>query len=231
VALVDADLGLANLDVLLNVEARANLSHVISGGRKLTDVVVNLPCGVQFLPGASGIAQMANLSDFQRGQLLSDLGGLEAQNDIILVDCGAGIGRDTMQLAGSADTVLIVTVPEPTAITDAYAVVKVLSRQGYKGKLSLLVNMAMDRQDARDAYQRVSGVARQFLGVRVFDAGYVLLDQKVKESVRRREPLVLAFPKSPASRCLAALANRLVEGGELVDQESGFFKRVANWFS
>ena len=231
VALVDADLGLANLDVLLNVEARANLSHVISGARKLTDVVMDLPCGVQFLPGASGIAQMANLSDFQRGQLLSDLSGLEADNDIILIDCGAGIARDTMQLAGSADTVLVVTMPEPPAITDAYAVVKVLSRQGYKGKLSLLVNMATDRQEARDAYQRVSGVARQFLGIRVYDAGYVVLDPKVKEAVRRREPLVLAFPKCPASRCLAALANRLVEGGELVDRKGSFFKRVANWFS
>jgi flagellar biosynthesis protein FlhG len=231
VALVDADLGLANLDVLLNVEVRANLSHVIAGSRRLADVVVDLPCGVQFVPGASGIAHLANLSDFQRGQLLGDLGGLEADNDIILVDCGAGIGRDTMQLAGSADNVLIVTVPEPTAITDAYAVVKVLKRQGYKGKLSLLVNMASDRQEARDAYQRVSGVARQFLSFRVFDAGYVLMDPKVKEAVRKREPLVLAFPKCPASRCLAALARKLSSGGALVERKEGFFRRVANWFA
>jgi flagellar biosynthesis protein FlhG len=231
VALVDADLGLANLDVLLNIDVRANLSHVISGGRRLADIVVDLPCGVQFVPGASGIAQLANLSDFQRGQLLTDMGGLEAENDVILIDCGAGIGRDTMQLAGSADHVLVVTAPEPPAITDAYAVIKVLKRQGYAGKLSLLVNLAADRQEARDAYQRVAGVARQFLDVRVGDAGYVLADPKVKEAVRRREPVVLAFPKSPASRCLAALANRLVEGNDLSGQKTGFFKRVANWFS
>ena len=231
VALVDADLGLANLDVLLNIDVRANLSHVISGGRRLADIVVDLPCGVQFVPGASGIAQLANLSDFQRGQLLSDMAALEAENDVILIDCGAGIGRDTMQLASSADHVLVVTAPEPPAITDAYAVVKVLKRQGYPGKLSLLVNLAADRQEARDAYQRVAGVARQFLDVRVLDAGYVLADPKVKEAVRRREPVVLAFPKSPASRCLAALANRLVEGNDLSGQKTGFFKRVANWFS
>ena len=231
VALVDADLGLANLDVLLNIDVRANLSHVISGARRLADIVVDLPCGVQFVPGASGIAQLANLSDFQRNQLLTDLAALEAQNDIILVDCGAGIGRDTMQVAGSADHVLVVTVPEPTAITDAYAVVKVLKRQGYRGMLSLLVNQAADRQEAREAYQRVSGVARQFLDVRLFDASYVLADPKLKEAVRRREPLVLAFPKSPASRCLAALANRLVEGNDLGERKQGFFKRVANWFA
>jgi len=231
VALVDADLGLANLDVLLNVEARFNLSHVLAGGRSLADVVVDLPCGVQFVPGASGIAQLANLSEFQRQQLLGDLAALEGQNDIIVVDCGAGIGRDTLHLAGSADHVLVVTAPEPTAITDAYAVVKALTRQAYQGKISLLVNLVADRQEARDAYQRISGVARQFLGAKVFDAGYVLTDPKVKEAVRRREPFVLAFPKSPASRCLAALANRLVEGGELVGQKGGFFKRVANWFA
>lgn len=231
VALVDADLGLANLDVLLNVDARANLSHVIAGSRRLADVTVDLPCGVQFVPGASGIAQLANLSEFQRGQLLQELSGLERDNDVILVDCGAGIGRDVMQLAGSADSVLVVTAPEPTAITDAYAVIKVLKRQGYKEKISLLVNMVSDRQEARDAYQRVSGVARQFLDARVFDAGYVPFDPRVREAVRRREPFVLAFPRCPASQALAALANRIVAGSELVGQKDGFFRRVANWFT
>ncbi|HUT60470.1 MAG TPA: MinD/ParA family protein [Phycisphaerae bacterium] len=231
VALVDADLGLANLDVLLNVDVHANLSHVISGSRSLTEIVVDLPCGVQFVPGASGIAHLANLSEFQRGQLLGELAALEAENDIIVVDCGAGIGRDVVQLTASADNAMIVTAPEPTAITDAYAVIKVLKRQGYEGKVSLLVNLACDRQEARDTYQRVAGVARQFLAYRVFDAGHVLADPRVSEAVRRREPFVLAYPKCPASRCLAALANRLSAGNELIGQKEGFFKRVANWFA
>jgi flagellar biosynthesis protein FlhG len=231
VALVDADLGLANLDVLLDVEPRTNLSHVVAGGKTLADVVVDLPCGVQFVPGASGIPQLANLSEFQRRQLMSQLEGLDGQNDVIVVDCGAGIGRDTLHLAASADHVLVVTAPEPTAITDAYAVIKSITRQGYQGKVSLLVNMVADRQEARESYQRISGVARQFLGAKVFDAGFVLADPKVKEAVRRREPFVLAFPKCPASRCLAALANRLAEGSELVGPKDGLLKRVANWFS
>ena len=231
VALVDADLGLANLDVLLNVDVHGNLSHVIAGSRPLAEIVVDLPCGVQFVPGASGIAHLANLSEFQRGHLLAELSALEGENDIIVVDCGAGIGRDVIQLTASADNAVIVTAPEPTAITDAYAVIKVLKRQGYQGKVSLLVNLAADRQEARDTYQRVAGVARQFLGCRVFDAGHVLTDPRVAESVRRREPFVLAYPKCPASRCLAALANRLSAGNELVGQKEGFFRRVANWFA
>ena len=231
VALVDADLGLANLDVLLDVEVRANLSHVIAGNRRLEDIIIDLPSGVQFVPGASGIAQLVNLTEFQRAQLLSDLSALEADNDIIVVDCGAGIGRDVLQMATCADNVLIVTVPEPTAITDAYALVKVLKRQGYGGSLSLLVNHATDRQEARATFQRISGVARQFLDARVLDAGHVLSDPKVREAVRRRQPFVLAYPRCPASRCLAALANKLSAGSWLVGQKEGFFRRVANWFA
>ena len=231
VALVDADLGLANLDVLLQINVRANLSHVVAGARRLEDVVVNLPCGVQFVPGASGLARLVQLSEFQRAQLLQDLSALEADNDIIVVDCGAGIGANVVQFAARADHVVTVTTPEPTAITDAYAVIKVLTQAGATGQIGLLVNLAADRHEARSTFQRISTVARQFLGARVFDGGYVLTDPKVGEAVRRREPFVLAYPRCPASRCVAALAAKLRSGAALVGERGSFFKRVANWFA
>lgn len=230
VALVDADLGLANLDVLVNVHVRANLSHVIAGTRRLEDVLIDLPSGVQFVPGASGLAKLAHLSEFQRAQLLKDLSRLENDNDIIVIDCGAGIGPDVLHFAASADKVIVVTAPEPTAVTDAYALIKVLSQLPYKGTCGLLVNFAADRNEARMTYQRISTVARQFLGAKVLDAGYVLADPKVREAVRQREPFVLAGPKAPASRCIAALAAKLSAGGALVERKEGFFQKVANWF-
>ncbi len=231
VALIDADLALANLDVLLDAEVRGNLSHVINGSKKVEDIVVNLPCGVQFVPGANGLAKLANLSEFQRSLLLEQLGSLENDNEVIIVDCGAGLGSDVMHFAAAADNVLVVTTPEPPAVTDAYAVIKVLSQRGYKGHISLLVNMAAGRLESRVTHQRISNVARQFLGTRVFDAGYILTDPKVREAVKRREPFVLAFPRSPASRCMAALATKLCAGGALVERKEGFFRRVANWFA
>lgn len=231
VALVDADLGLADIDVLVDLDLRANLSHVIAGTRLLEEVVVNLPCGVQFVPGASGLTKLTRLSDFERAKLLEQLASLEAGNEIIVVDTGAGIGPNVLHFACNADKVLIVTTPEPTAITDAYAMIKVLNQQGYAGQMSLLVNFASDRHEARQTYQRISDVARQFLGARVLDAGFVLADPKVPEAVRRREPFVLAFPRCPASRCLASLATRLCAGGTLADSKEGFFRRVANWFA
>ena len=124
----------------------------------------------------------------------------------------------------------MVAETEPTAVADGYAMIKVLAQLPYKGSLGLLVNMASDRNEARMTYQRISTVARQFLGAKVLDAGYVLTDPKVREAVRRREPFVLASPKSPASKCLAALAVKLSAGGTLVERKEGFFQKVANWF-
>lgn len=231
VALLDADLGLANLDVLVDVPTRVNLAHVVAGQRTLRDVVIDLPCGVQLVPGASGLARMADLNEFQRTKLVQDLAVLEEENDIIVVDTGAGIGRNVITFASAADTVLVVTTPEPTSITDAYAVIKVLIRQGFTGRLNLLVNFAADRNEARSAFSRVASVARQFLAAEVYDAGYVLTDPKVPAAVRRRQPWVLAYPRCQASRNLAALATKLSRGSGLLAQKEGFFRRVANWFA
>ena len=231
VALIDADLGLANLDVLLDVEVRGNLSHVINGSRSLQDVIVPLPSGVQLVPGASGLARLAHLNEFQRAHLLREMMQLEADNDVILIDCGAGIGPDVMHVATAADSVIIVTAPEPTAVTDGYAVIKVLTQARYGGTMSLLLNFAADRQEARMTYGRVADVARQFLGARVLDAGYVLADPKVREAVRKREPFVLAYPKCDASRCLAALTAKLCADGSLAPQRKGFFQKMANWLT
>lgn len=230
VALVDADLGLANLDILIDLDVRGNLSHVIAGTHSLDQVTLDLPTGVQFVPGASGLADLANLSDFQRAHLVRELTGLEADNDIILVDCGAGIGPSVLQFAGAADRTVVITTPEPTAITDAYAVIKVLVQGGYKGQLSLAVNLAASRHEARDTHHRIADVSTRFLHTEVSQAGYVLTDPKVGEAVRRRQPLVLVWPQCPASRCMAALANRLSACGGLIGQRDSFFRRVANWF-
>ncbi|MDY6913221.1 MAG: MinD/ParA family protein [Planctomycetota bacterium] len=231
VALVDADFGLANLDVLVDTDVSANLSHVIAGVRRLDEIVVDLPSGVQFVPGASGLAKLAHLSEFQRAKLLEELTALEANNEIIVIDCGAGIGPSVMHFAAAADIVLVVTTPEPTAITDGYAMVKVLAQQGYKGQVSLLVNFADSRHEARMTYDRISNVAGRFLGIRCLNAGYVPIDPRVRQAVFRREPFVLAYPNCHASRCLAALANKLSASGAMVDRKEGFFLRVANWFT
>lgn len=231
VALVDADIGLADLDLLMDLNVRATLGHVIARQKDLPDVLVDLPSGVQFVPGASGLRRLTHLSEFQRAHLREVLAELEADNDVTLVDTGAGIGPDVLHFARAADAVLVVTAPEPTAMADGYALIKALAAAGFDGQLSVLVNFAADRHGARCTYQRIATVARQFLSVRVLDAGYVPADPKVRDAVRCREPFVLAYPRCPASRSLAALATKLCKGAGSVERKEGFFRRVASWFA
>lgn len=231
VVLLDADLGLANADVLCNVDLPFNLSHVIARKKELSDVMVRTPGGFRLIGGASGLARMADLSDFDRQRLVTSLGELETQADIILIDTGAGISPNVLSFTRAADHALVVTTPEPTAITDAYAVIKVVSRDGGDRRLSLLVNQAKSHAEARVVCERITKVARQFLNVQVYDAGYIPSDENVPNAVRRRTPFVLGAPRCAASHCVAQLAMRLEQGvGARMDRHGGFFTRMMGWF-
>src|SRR5438132_3826738 len=159
VVLLDADLGLANADVLCNVDLPHNLSHVIARKKELKEVMLRAPGGFHLIGGASGLARMADLSDDDRERIILALGELEQQADVILIDTGAGISPNVLSFTRAADHVLIVTTPEPTAITDAYAVVKVLSRENSARRISLLVNQVRSPADARIVHGRIAKVA------------------------------------------------------------------------
>ena len=247
VVLLDADLGLANADVLCGVDLPSNLSHVIARKKELREVMVKAPGGFSLIGGASGLARMADLSDHERQRLVDAMGELEERADIILVDTGAGISPNVLTFTRAADHVLVVTTPEPTAITDAYAVVKVISRRdGREGgparlsrdpladrddqtrRLSLLVNQARSPAEARVVYERIARVAKQFLGTTLYDAGSVPLDDQVPASVRRRTPFVIASPRSAAAQAVSQLAMKLASGVAPVGG-TGFFQRVGRW--
>jgi flagellar biosynthesis protein FlhG len=231
VVLMDADLGLANADVLCNIDLPSNLSHVISRKRELADVMVDGPGGFRLIGGASGLARMADLSDYDRQRLVTALAELEARTDVILIDTGAGISPNVLSFTRSADQVLVVTTPEPTAITDAYAVIKVISRDAPDRPLSLLVNQVRQHGEGRLVYERIAKVARQFLSVHVMDAGFIPSDPEVPAAVRRRTPFLLASPRCPASLCISQLAMRLERGvAPSLDGSGGFFNRMSRWF-
>lgn len=247
VVLLDADLGLANADVLCNIDLPYNLSHVIARKKELSEVLVRAPGGFRLIGGASGLARMADLSDSDRQRLVDALAELEQEADVIIIDTGAGISPNVLSFTRAADQVLVVTTPEPTAITDAYAVIKVISRQAMpagmadlapgkpmplnpENRLSLLVNQARSAAEAQVVQERIAKVARQFLNVSVLDAGYVPADEQVSLAVRRRTPFVLGSPRCPASLSVAKLAMRLQQGVAGKLDNAGFFSRMSKWF-
>jgi flagellar biosynthesis protein FlhG len=230
VVLLDADLGLANADVLCNVDLPANLSHVIARKRELRDVLVQAPGGFRLIGGASGLSRMADLNDDDRRRLLDALAELEHQTDIIIIDTGAGISANVLSFTRAADHVLVVTTPEPTAITDAYAVIKVVSRDPGNRRINLLVNQARSPGEGRIVHDRIARVAKQFLGATVFDAGHVMSDEAVPLAVRRRVPFILSTPQCPAAQCITRLAMRFEQGVSDDREPGGFFNRMNGWF-
>ena len=229
VVLLDADLGLANADVLCNIDLPYNVSHVIARKKELSEVMINAPGGFRLIGGASGLARMADLSERDRQRIVDSLAQIEQESDVLIIDTGAGISPNVLAFTRAADHVLVVTTPEPTAITDAYAVIKVISRDGGDRRISLLVNFARSAAEATVVHERIAKVARQFLGVTVYDGGYVLNDEMVSAAVRKRVPFVLSSPRCAASACIAQLAVRL-QTGVAAAQATGFFNRMGRWF-
>jgi len=229
VVLLDADLGLANADVLCNIDLPYNLSHVIARRKELHEVMVTAPGGFKLIGGASGLARMADLTDFDRARIVESLMAVEHSADTIVIDTGAGISPNVLSFTRAADHVLVVTTPEPTAITDAYAVIKVITKDGLDRRISLLVNQVRSAAEGRMVHERVAKVAKNFLGVNVLDAGHLVMDDHVRRAVLQRVPFLLSAPKCAASFCVTQLAMRF-EQGIAPAADGGFFNRMSKWF-
>jgi flagellar biosynthesis protein FlhG len=230
VVLVDADFSLGNLDVVMGVESRYNISHLISGSRSISDITTIGPGGVEMICGASGIESLAELNDFHRQRLVSELERLGEESDVMIIDSAAGIGKCVTSFCMAADHVLVVTTSEPTAMTDAYAMIKVLVMRQFTGRISVVVNMAESASEGKRIYRQMARVTKQFLGAHVYDAGVLLKDEKLCIAVKRQTPVVLAYPKAGVTAAIAAMASRLAKERVLDEEEKGFFRKVVNWF-
>lgn len=230
VILVDADMGTADADVLCDLRVADTLAHVVAGRRSLAQTLVQAPGGFRLVPGSSGLAQMAALSEFERARLIQQIHELHQETDLILIDTGAGVGPNVLGFVAAADQQLIVTTPEPTALTDAYALIKTAWRHRQDMDVSVLVNMAADAEEARGVFDRLSATCQRFLGLSIRLAGHVVHDARVPMAVRRRRPFVLDYPNADASQCIGRLAHRLdrhaVEPGAV-----GLMRRMALWLA
>jgi len=227
VIIVDVDIGLANADVLLSVQPKLHLGHVLSGEVTPLDALTLCPGGALLLGGCSGVRHLSDLDKPERDFLVRSFQDLEAYADFIIIDTGAGISRNVVQFSAAADEVMVVTCPEPTAITDGYAVIKAISREKGFGRIRLVVNLALDTGEALRVAERIQMVSRRFLGIEVDYLGTILQDDQVRLAIRRKRAFFLEFPRCPASGCMRALAEKIL-GEEPTVKSRGFFKRVAS---
>ncbi len=226
VLLFDGDLGLANIDIQLGITVPFNLSHVVEGEKKLAEILVAGPSGVQVLPGASGIVEMERLSAGAYGQLFDGLAALEQSFDVLVIDTGAGIADSVQILSAAADDVVIVMTPDPSALVDAYALAKVLAGRCSHSVLRVIVNQVTGKGEAGTVFERLRAVVSKFLPTQLELLGSVQLDRAMADAVRNRQPLLSTSTHSPAAADLRDIAGRLASLPSATHARGGFWERM-----
>lgn len=210
VIVIDADLGLSNVDIVLGKIPKYNLSDVINYRRSIHEIIEEGPGGVKFISGGSGLQDLIKISNEQLAYLLMELGKLDEEADIIFIDTGAGISDQVLSFVYAAKEVIVLTTPEPTAITDAYALIKVMAQKDKSKKISLLLNKADSPTEANNTLDKLCQVCSKFLGVSIDKLGYVCNDSNISKAVKLQQPFIIAFEKSAAAIDISSIARSLI---------------------
>lgn len=232
VLIIDVDLGMANVDLLLGCNYAYNFNHLLSNTCSISEIVAQGPGGILYISGGSGIQNLADLSERELFSITSQLAQLDDLADIILLDTGAGIARNVLHFVTCADEVVVVTTPEPTAITDAYAVVKATAAQRSQPLIRLIVNRVHSENEASLVMKNFTLACQRFLGVSLVELGFVAEDDSVGKAVRRQQPFLLLYPSTRASHCMNTIAAALLEeeNKEHTQGFKGFLYRLMEHF-
>lgn len=234
VIIFDADMGMANVDVLLGMVPRYTLRDVIRGERTLDEILQSGPGGIKIIAGASGIQELTNIDHYQREKLVNALYELEQKADFLLIDTGGGISRNVLSFMAAAEEVVVVLTPEPTSLTDAYSMIKIYSRFELHSRINIIVNRARNNSEARQTAQRIKKTVERFLNVRVDYLGCVCDDRHVVLAVKEQKPFCLLYPKGTATKNLSLIVTNLLsnEDGQIgVRESTGFVKRLIRLFT
>ncbi|MBP2642439.1 MAG: ylxH [Firmicutes bacterium] len=232
VMVIDADLGLANIEYILGCTPKYTLYDLLNRKCPLTQVVTDGPNGIKFLSGGSGIYQLAELSPEKLDEIIVQTIQYDEWADIILVDTGAGIHRNVMNFVVAADEVVVITTPEPTAIADAYALMKVYKVYDGNASLNLVINRVNEFYEGEMVADKLIKVAQQFLGVTIGNLGFVYEDKNLVKAVKNQIPVILAQPDTISARCIQYIAERLLYGKPVKTSGiSGFIKRFMHRLS
>ena len=224
----DADMGMANIDIVLGVVPNYTLAHVVRGQKTLDEIVLDGPKGVKMLPGSSGAEDLVNLTDYQVKNLINQWNELEGDFDYLLVDTGAGIHTDVINFLTAAEDVVVVLTPEPPSITDAYGLIKVLAQRDGDSKIHLIVNQVTNEKEGQRVFKRVSRVVDEFLHAHVNFLGFITYDDKVIAAVKRQKPFFLEYPNAKASKEITSIMEKLIDKPSDKSSNNGGMKKFLN---
>jgi flagellar biosynthesis protein FlhG len=228
VVVMDADLGLANVNVMMNIVPKFNLYHVIRKQKTMREIIIDTEYGISIVAGASGFSKIANLDEEERKEFIDELETLSSA-DIIIIDTSAGVSDNVLDFIAAADDAVIITTPEPTAITDAYGIIKIIATEidNINMGLRLVVNRVKSAADAKKVADRMIGITSQFLNLQLDYLGFIYDDAVVSQAVIRQKPFMVIDPKCKASLCLQHIVGRMEKSDV---RESGGFRNMMKRF-
>ena len=229
VLILDADLGLANIDVVFGLTPGHNLNHFFSGEQGLDAILTDGPEGIKILPAGSGVQRFTRLDANQKMRLLEALDAMNNDFDFVLIDTEAGISENVTYFNTAAQEILIVTTPEPTAITDAYALMKLLSNQYHEKHFNLIVNFIRNEDEALDVYRKLTMVANRYLDISIDYIGSIPRDKMMVDAIRKQQVLVQLYPESKTAGAFQALARTVVQDPQSIAPKGSiqfFWKRL-----
>jgi len=225
VLIFDADLGLSNIDVLLSLAPKYNIEHLINGEKSLKEIIIEGPNGIKILPAGNGVQELTSLNEFDRLRVLEQFDEYTEKVDIMLIDTSAGISENVTFFCTAVQENIIVVTPEPTSITDAYALIKILHNKYHEKDFNLAVNLAKNEDEAKEVYKRLSMVTEKFLKVDLHYLGFVRYDENVKKAVKMQDAFVNVFPNTNASKDIFDIANKILDSEIKCKGSMQFFLR------
>ena len=223
VMILDADLGLSNIDILLHLAPRYNIRHMLNGAMKLKDILINGPHGIRILPAGSGVQELTALDEFQRLRILEEFDAYEGDMDVLLIDTAAGISENVAFFCIAAQEIIVITSSEPTALADAYALIKVLFTKYQEKEFTIVINSVNGAEEAFKVFRKLSLVAEKFLQISLDYLGYIPYDDMVHKAVKAQRAFVDAYPNSLASR-------RVIEMASKISHQEGKVKGTLQFF-
>jgi len=212
VLVLDADLGLANIDVLLGLTPQYTIEHLFNRKKSLSEILIKGPGGISIMPASSGVLDLVDLDESQKIFLLNEIDLITENIDILLIDTGAGISSNVLYFNMAAQETIVIATSEPTSITDAYALIKVLSTKFNKRDFMILINFVVNDQEAKEVFKKISRVAERFLKSLSIDyLGFIPCDEKLRLAVKHQRPVLENYPKAPSSKSFVELAKTLSE--------------------
>ena len=231
VYIIDVDLGSANVDVLMGLTPKYNITHLINGEKNLIEITIPGPENIGIIPGGSGLQELTQLSESQFSNFIHSFNQLEGLADIVLLDTGAGISRDVSNFLLAADEIIFVTTTEPHAIMDAYSINKVMHKLNCKAKRMLVVNRVENAKEASDVSNRLINVIEYYLKTNIEYVGYICDDRLVSRSIKEQNPLMMSYPTSTPAKNIISIANSMLSK-KATHQEgiSGFITKMISIF-